>query len=219
VVDHSVESIIVARWPGRLWRVQVLDLASEADMKAAGAGNLRSDAGYVRAIAVAVVDELPVSGLFGPHGHAVCSVIEAAMGLEVATVELLARARHTDGGQAYSRAWNAWLDVEDHSSPHRGGDHSRTLAITAGRARSPINSGLCVLSTVFNRRARCLAGDTPFVVDDECETALEPMWGRALDAILEAAMALGAPELVNSTDHEVLTAAWRAVIAPDIPRE
>src|SRR5688572_26242955 len=67
VVDHSINSIVVARWPGRLWRVAVTD--------AAGIEQVSAYARYTRAFEVKVLEELPVSQLFGERGEAVCSVI------------------------------------------------------------------------------------------------------------------------------------------------
>ena len=59
-------------------------------------------------------------------------------------------------------------------------------------------------------RAETVAGSAAFVEDDEGEREFGPVWGAAASALLDAAMALGAPEFV-STDAAILTAAWKGV--------
>ena len=49
---------------------------------ARAADNLRSDAGYTRAIAVDLLEEISPSVLFGPQGDAVIRVIEAVIALD-----------------------------------------------------------------------------------------------------------------------------------------
>ena len=44
-VDHEVSSIVVARWPGRLWAVEILDPITARDLKTANQVGLRPDAG------------------------------------------------------------------------------------------------------------------------------------------------------------------------------
>ena len=48
-VDHDVSSVVVARWPGRLWAVEIVDPITDADLRAAGQVGWRADAGYTRA--------------------------------------------------------------------------------------------------------------------------------------------------------------------------
>jgi hypothetical protein len=75
IVDHALSNVMVTSWPGRLLRVEVVDAATERD----GAGGLVADAGYTRAVEVAIVDELPAWQLFGEHGQALARVIDAAL--------------------------------------------------------------------------------------------------------------------------------------------
>ncbi|MBA4190264.1 MAG: hypothetical protein C0467_19945 [Planctomycetaceae bacterium] len=96
VVDHTIDSTLVARWPSRLWYVVVLD--------AEGVEQASAHAHYTRALAVKVVEEVPVSSLFGEHGDAVVAVLSFASHIDVATVERLAELRHPEGDRAYSRA-------------------------------------------------------------------------------------------------------------------
>lgn len=88
-VDHELSSVVVARWPGRLWAVEIVDAVTAQD----GAGGLRADAGYTRAAAVKILHAVPVAALFGAHGAEVCAVIEAAAKLDLAGAERLAEMR------------------------------------------------------------------------------------------------------------------------------
>lgn len=197
VVDHSIESVVVAKWPGRLWRVEVLEAAAEQPFPGSH---------YTRAVSVKVIGEHPVSKLFGPNGQLVCRVIEAAGALTIEDVTLLAKTGHPEARRVYSRVWSRWL-----GRPAAEGDESHADALAApGNAggRSPIGCGFTVLHSVLTRHARTLAGDAAFVMDDEGDPVFTPLWASATDAFLHAALALGAPELITLTDREILTAAW-----------
>src|SRR5690348_16795315 len=85
-VDHSLEHVHVAHWPGRLFRADVVPPATDeerAAMARAAAG-LRADASYTRALAVDLLAEISPSVLFGPHGNAVIRVIGVGGGLSMA---------------------------------------------------------------------------------------------------------------------------------------
>src|SRR5437762_9363343 len=56
VVDHTIEAICVARWPGRLWRARVVDKADVPQPLAY--------ARYTRAASVDVLEQIPAAQLF-----------------------------------------------------------------------------------------------------------------------------------------------------------
>ena len=197
VVGHFIESIVVARWPGRLWRVAIIEPASEQP---------NATAPYTRAVAVRVLEEQPVAQLFGSHGDAVCNVIGKARDLTLEDVLMLGDAV-PEARDAYSRTWNLWLAQVEPDSIHRGEDHSDTLAVSGG-ARSPIGGGFTVLYSVLTARARSLVGDAAFVTDEEGEQSFASDWAAVSDAFLHAALAFGAPELLSSDDRKLLTSAW-----------
>jgi hypothetical protein len=204
VVDHAIESIIAEGWPGRLWKVSILEAAGEQPIRPAR---------YTRAVAVRVLEELPTSILFGAHGEEVCRVIERAARVSVEDVRLLAEAARPAAREAYSQAWNRWLGEVEPDSPNRGQDHSDTLAVilVPGGARFPIGVGLTVLYSVLSDRARSLVGDVAFVVDEEGDQSFAPEWAAVSDAFLQAAMALGAPQLMSTEERELLLSAWKSV--------
>ena len=203
VVAHSIEAAVIARWPGRLYRVVVLD--------AEGIEQASAHAHYTRAVAVRVCEEVPAWCLFGDHGEAVSAVISFATRLEMPTARLLADLRHPLAAQAFSRAWNRWLNRTGATSAHDESDFSGTLAAGAGPSRSPINYGLTLTYRAVWDRADALMGSEAFVDDEEGERTLAPVWSSAAAALLDAAIAVGAPSIVTEEDAVILTAAWRSV--------
>ncbi len=203
VIDHAIDTIVVARWPGRLWRVEVLDTS--------GVPQASDTANYTRSVAVRVLEELPASSLFGEHGEAVVEVLSFASRLDAVTAERLAGLRHPEAGQAYSRAWRRWLDGVGDETYHVGANFSDTLAAGRGPKRSPVNCGFTLIHHVVWERAEEVVGAAAFVEDDEGERTLGPVWNDAASALLDASMALGEPTSVVEDDVPVLMAAWVAV--------
>jgi hypothetical protein len=209
-VDHEISSVVVARWPGRLWTVEILDPITDQDLKTAGQVGLRPDAGYTRAAAVRILQAVPVATLFGPHGEQVCTVIEAAAELTLARAARLRELRQRDAGGAQNRVWRRWL-ARENIPLDRYGDLDGTLAIGASKAGSPIGAAPRVIHAAVGRRAEAVTGPAVWRVDeDDPEGAwLAEPWCAASVALVVAALAFGAPDLVSSADHEILTAAWR----------
>jgi hypothetical protein len=199
VVDHSVVSVIVTKWPGRLWKVEILEAAREQP---------HAGVNYTRAVSVKVIEEMATSELFGPHGSRVYAMIERARALTTEDLAVLGASVHSLARAAYSRGWRKWLGLGEPESGDPSEDYADTLAVPGG-TRSPIHSGFTVLHSVLAERARGLVGDAAFVVDDEGNQSFTPEWASAADAFLHAAMAFGAPELLSPTDREAITQAWR----------
>lgn len=210
VVDHVLEGVVVARWPGRFFRVRTLPAADAAERAtlAAGAAGLGPGARYVRALGAEVIEELPASRLFGEHGAAVAAVLAAADRLTLGMAADLTEADPHEAGAAYGRAWQRW-----HGSGAGAETGEPTLVFRNG---SPIGYGFLVVHHLVRRSALREAGDAALTEvpgdpdDPEAgESVLAEPWAGAASALGHAAMALGAPGLVD--DAAVLTAAWRAV--------
>lgn len=197
VVDHSLSSIVIPSWPGKLWEVQVLKLAPEQP---------RAGAGYVRATAVRIEEEVPPALLFGKNGVAVVEIFDRAQRLTVEQRDCLANHHVPSTDQAFSKAWNRWLSKVDPASPHQGEDHRDTLAITSAGARSPVGSAFTVLHSVVSQRARKLEGDAAFIVEND-EVSFAPSWALAFSALLHACMAVGtdADLLSEGERHDLLS--------------
>jgi len=200
VVYRFSQSVVAAKWPGQLWEVEIVEAAPEQP---------NATALYTRAVAVRVLEEKPVSRLFGLHGVVVCKIIEKARTLELKDVEALGESMSLLNQAAYARAWSKWLNHVYSNSTHIGKDLRHTLAITGeGAARSPLGGGFMVLYSQLANRARNLVGDAAFVVCDDDELCFAPSWASACSALLGAAMAYGAPELLSPADRDLLLSAW-----------
>jgi hypothetical protein len=207
VVNHDMASVIPARWPGKLWRVDVVDAATAAEQGPSGGPPLAS-ARYTRAVAVKIIGEEDIGQLFGLQGGTVLRVIDAASNLDKSQAESLASNRDPKASAACDRAWRAWMrtqGISDTEYPEPLGN-----ALLLGTSGSPINRGLTVLHDVTFRRAKELQGDAAVIVDDEDVWLAEP-WNTACAALGDAALALGAPEFVDRDDSLILKRGWAAV--------
>jgi hypothetical protein len=72
-----------------------------------------------------------------------------------------------------------------------------------------------VIDSVVTERARQFLGAAALFKDEEGDKCLEPTWDAAIEALVDAAMAFGAPGVLDSEGHSILTAPWRSVIGPD----
>lgn len=204
VVDRDVSGIIVPNWPGRLWRVRVLEAASRRDQLPVGGPPL-PHARYVRAISVEVLQEQDPASLFGAAGRDVARVLSAALELDRGRAEMLAVNRHPGAGAAQDRVWRSWMRA--HAIP-RPNDESMDGVLAVGDERhSPIGPGLTVLERVIFDRAEAVDGQAAFESDEEDVWLVEP-WREAATALGDAALALGAPEFTDSTDRAALMHAW-----------
>lgn len=217
VVHHRLDSVHIARWPGRLYRVggRAPESAEQRAALARAAAGLLPTAGYTRVLAVDVLAELDPRTLFGPHGGAVADIIDVARTLDAQRAQHLADSTAPGTEEIYSRVWTRWLARQPGGSPYLDRDHEWTLAVPgAGPSGSPIGSGFSVIWDTVRRRAQQLATDA-FIIDDEGDEVLAEPWSTAAATLLDAAMAYGAPDLMAASEQAVLTAAWRTVITGD----
>lgn len=190
VVDREPASVVVARWPGRLWQVEIVDAASAADQEPYGGAPVAS-AGYQRCYAVRVLAERPPATLFGKRGAAVVPVLEAARHLTREQAEALAAARLPDASEAYRRAWSRWL----------GEDAGEEVLAVSRRPVSPVGDALSLVHALVWHPDR-------IETDDAGESRLAAPWGDASSALCQAALAFGAPQLLRGKDRALLTRAW-----------
>lgn len=210
VIDQSLHSIIVNRWPGQLWRVRVTALG---DMS-----GLVAQPGYWRAEAIELIEALPLSTLFGPQGDAVLRILDAIETMTRTDAQTLAQNVHPDAANAYGRAWLAWSQGEEAAQSTEDWQH--TLAASRGRDkdRSPIHAGFLLIHSQLRQRAQAVDGANAIERiededDGEIEEVLAPLWQQASDALCYAAMAQGAPEWVSDADAQALNRAWVALNA------
>lgn len=207
VVDQSLNSLVVSRWPGRLWKLEVVRLAKEQP---------NASATYVRAVSVKVLEEVPISTLFGEHGQEVAKVIESARLLDIQCGQRLGKAFDTRALEMYSEAWNRWLSELCRVDPnHKRDDHSETLAISGASKRSPVGVAPTVLYSVLRERVKAIVGDSAFVVDEEGNESFSPEWSNVLSAFLCAVMGFGVDGMMSPHEKSILIAAWRSTF-PDV---
>lgn len=124
VVDQTIATLIVSSgWPGRLWRARVTELG---DMS-----GLVANPGYWRAAAMELLEELPLSVLFGAHGERVVALLEQIQALSRTQAECLAANLDPDAGHAYGQGLAALVRGARAAAVHAGG----RLGRHAGRAR------------------------------------------------------------------------------------
>jgi hypothetical protein len=198
-VSLETDGVIVTGWPGRLWRVRVLRRGTEQPLPYAR---------YVRADTVEVLEEVPCAALFGVHGDKVVRVLDAAVALTRDEAEQLNQARLPGAHAAYMRSWNRWRAKLGQPTPIA--DHYQPL-IESGKG-SPVGRGLSAVHDTVARRAQALDGDAAFRTEDEDLYLVKP-WDGASDAMLHAALALGAPQFCTDGDDETLLRPWRKVFA------
>ncbi len=229
VVFHELTGVRIARWPGRLWEVEVVDAISNTE----SGSPIRSDAGYTRAAAVEVLREVPIATLFGANGEAVCAIINSVDRLTLELAEQLAAARHPDAGRVQTRIWRSWFTTTRVPKGRGGWANVRmqerkpaaddpdsfdgVLEMAAREPRSPLGQGLAIVSAQVGRRAESILGRAvwlPDPDDDEGAWLAEP-WSGASMALLDAALAFGAPHLASDEDRSILATAWRRVLGRD----
>jgi hypothetical protein len=214
VVAHGLESVQVGDWPGRLWKVEVIDRVTDADRRAAGWGKAPSGphGRYIQSVAVSILEELPLSRLFGPvGGEAICAVLDHASRLEPHDVSQLALARHPDAEPLWRRWYDQWL--------RRQARGWRGFLERLRHGRHHQNNGTGTLHELMYKRAKHVARDSAFAYDEEDEAnVLNATWQQAYSALRDAATAFGSAFLYTPEERLVLTAAWRAVIEPEPSR-
>jgi hypothetical protein len=209
VVNHDLSKVIVAKWPGRLWRAKVIEAATPEDQARSG-GPPRASAKYTRAISVSVGEELPVWTLFGSSGERILPVIDAATNLTRERATILAAARSPEAAEAAGRVWKRWLEHVDAPELYQHGDFDRTLAIPATDDRSPVRSALTVVHNEVFQRAKTLEGSDAMVEDGEDVWLVEP-WNTAAAVLTDAALAQAPSDFVSEADFALLTKGWNAM--------
>jgi hypothetical protein len=211
IVDHTIESITIAHYPGTLWSVEVIDPATEEDFKAVGTSGLLPTATYTRSIAVKVHQALPLSLLFGPQGEAICKILETIDRLTEVQAEAFARHLNATATTVYSEAWTRWLKHEDARSVYLNQSHPNTLGVPGHRHHSPIGKGFYVIHQQVWNQAKKLTQGAALIVDEDGDMTLNPVWSAANTACLQVAMSYGAKDWLSEVERSILCAAWDAV--------
>lgn len=202
VVDLDLSKTVVASWPGKLWRVRILEAASRRDQNAVG-GPPNDQATYVRAISVEVIAEDSSARLFGPHGANLLPLLEAAAQLTRAKADALSLARAAGAAAAYDRVMRRWS--KDQNIEILSDDLAGVLSVGGA---SPVNGALAVLHRTVFDQARATDGATALIEDHDGDVFLAEPWASAAQVMQDAALALGAPEVTDELDRHTLLYGW-----------
>ncbi len=203
VVDFDPARIAIARWPGRLWRVSVIEAASADDQRPVG-GPPNDSVSYVRAIVVRVLNAENPAMLFGERGEQILPLLDQAASLTRETAAALAAARDDNAAGAYDRAFRLWAASAD--IPVSGEHLDGALKIGGG---SPVNSALTALFSLVLERARSVDGAAATIETDDGNGLAQP-WDGAVQAMCDAILARGAG-VASEEDRAALLAAHARV--------
>ena len=199
VVDHKLHTIIVTKWPGALYKVEVLNPEEEREINNGLVENVR----YTRTFGVRIIEEVPVAALFGNNGEQVKRIIDLVRSVTEEQVSQLAEYDAKQNGKTYSKAWKNWVLLTDSKA---SGSYERVIAVHPKNQEriSPIGQGLAVISTIYYQTVRELTQDEALDIDDEGEISFKPKWSRAAVHFLHAAMSYEADNLLTQKEKEDL---------------
>ena len=72
VVDHSLGTKIITRWPGKIYKVEVINPSKEKKINKGLVKNIW----YTRTYGVKIIEEVPIEMLFGKNGKEICKIID-----------------------------------------------------------------------------------------------------------------------------------------------
>ncbi len=206
VVDEVPASIILAKWPGTLWRAMIVEAATADDQRSRGGPPLPY-ARYTRCISVKIIEKVDLSVLFGEHGQAILTVLSRAAALTREQALRLSSARHPNAPDAYDRTFRRWGEAEGICEDYDD-NLDGTLKISSMPAESPINEGLSLIHLTAFERAKAVDGADATHIDEDGDEDLAEPWTGAGAVLLDAGLALGAPKFVTAEDRDILLSGW-----------
>lgn len=209
VVDHNLNSLIVTKWPGKLFEVEILDQANEKELNK----GLVHDIWYTRTAGVRIVQELPTMHLFGMNGAEICRILDSIININESEIAALSACRKEHTRALYSKAWEKWIAKYNKDSYHAEGKHYDTLKLATNNSRhssSPIQQGLSVVASQLTIRAREVVGKAAFKIENG-EECLVSDWANAMEHLLHAAMANESDGLLTPTEKKELARAFEEI--------
>lgn len=203
VVDHGFEHMTIAKWPGSLWRAEVIDEAKNT--------GLLKYAKYTRANGVKIIENLPLNVLFGNFGAGILKIIQSASAINPDSVETLVSAFPVEALELYSKGWNIYGGTTTDQPPFYGRDHQNTIAMPGDEGCSPINSAFKIIYSQVFDQANKLTDGKAILTDDEGNLSLDDVWSKACNSFLCAAMAIAYQQKYSSDEVALLSRAWEAV--------
>lgn len=202
VVDHGFENMTIAKWPGSLWRAEVIDEAKNT--------GLLEYAKYTRANGVKIIERLPLDVLFGIFGSGVLKILDSTSVITLDLAKILASTFPDEALELYSKGWNIFRRTQNDRPPFYGRDHQNTIAMPGDEGRSSINSAFTIIYSQVFDQANELTGGQALLSDDEGNLSLDDEWSKICNSYLCAAMAIAYQEKYSIGEIALLSKAWEA---------
>ena len=202
VVDHTLDTKIITKWPGNLFKVEVINPSKEKSINK----GLVKDVWYTRTLGVKILDEVNIAELFGRNGQKVEQVIDLTRNITEEKVLELSKYNEKENRDLFTKAWRNWIMLYNKNHPYLNDEHYNTISLSPKNQRysSPIKEGLSIISSQFDIRARELVGETAFGVDEEGELYLQPIWSNAVEKILHAGMSYASDDILTEVERQNL---------------
>lgn len=202
VVDHDLDKIIITTWPGKLYKVAVLNPSEEKQINTGLVKNIW----YTRTFGVKILEELPVEIIFGDNGLQIKQILDFIINITEEQVSQLANYDVEQNQKIYSNAWNNWVSLTDKEYHNSSSDFEKVIQVfPKNQSRvSPIGQGLSIISTIFYQTARKLTQDEALEIDEEGEIHLKPKWSIASTHCLNAGMSYEDSNLITEDEKALL---------------
>ncbi len=198
IVDKTFEKIILTKWPGKLFEVEILNPAKEEHINV----DISKDAQYLRTTGIKILNELPTDLLFGKYGSEVVTILNTIKKITKENVENISGLLSQNAREIYSTVWSSWINDNTHTS----NTNYDTLKIVSEihQRSSPINEGLSLIKSTFDKRAVEVLGKYTWVFDKNGNPSLNNTWQKASEVFLHAAMSFESYDLLSKEEKEIL---------------
>jgi len=202
VVDHTLDKTIITSWPGKLYKVEVINQSKEKDLNE----GLVKNVWYTRTLGIKILEELSVENIFGKNGKQISRIIDLTRNITEEQVNSLSKYDIESGRNLFTKAWRNWILLTDKDHIYLNDDHYNTLKVFPNNQvySSPIREGLSIISSQFDIRARELVGESAFGVDEEGEIYLQPKWSNACEKLKQGGMSYESDNLLSEAEKETL---------------
>lgn len=215
VVYFAPHAPPITQWGGRLWRCEIIDAVStEEEFQRNGfARPEESHRKFARAAEIRLIEDLPLTTLLGAHGARLAAVIDKAHTLTAAEAGRLAQARGANAVDVRARVFARWMAGRAMPQNRLVDGHGSLLSIGI-EEDAPARPAMTLVEHGATQSARAALNDDALLLVNfgdadagEEDTLLQP-WASAAGALADAAMALGAPEIVTAEERAELLAGW-----------
>ena len=209
IVYHSLDTVSITKWPGKLFEAEVLNLSKEKSLNK----GLVKNVWYTRTSGVRILRELSADILFGRNGTLISQIIDRTRNITEQEVISLAEIEANEAREIFSKAWGNWIALTNKDCPYPGEGHCDTIEVISKNQSygSPINKGLSVIASQINIRAREILGDKAFTEDEGGELNLIPVWAKACERLLHAGMSYESEGLLSESEKEILSFPYKKV--------